>query len=59
MPSEPTDHEVDLKVYSEAYHDFDWEGMDEDYLRHRLLYDPIATQDAIIQVKNFLAKHLK
>jgi dienelactone hydrolase len=59
MPSEPTDHEVILKVYPEAYHGFDWEDMDENYEGHRLLYDPIATQDAIIQVKNFLAKHLK
>jgi len=52
-------HETVLKIYSGAYHDFDWEGVNKEYLGHRLLYDPKATADAIIQVKNFLAKYLK
>lgn len=59
MPSMQTEHEIILKIYPGAYHDFDWEGMDETYGGHRVLYDPVATQDAIIQVKSFLAKHLK
>ncbi len=58
MPSEQPDLEIILKVYPGAYHDFDWEGMDELYEGHRLLYDPIAAQDAINQVKSFLVKHL-
>ena len=59
MPSMSTEHEIILKTYPGAYHDFDWEGMNETYGGHRLLYDPVATQDAIIQVKSFLAKYLK
>jgi dienelactone hydrolase len=58
MPQEQSNPEVILKIYSGAYHAFDWAGMDEIYEGHRLLYDPIAAQDAIIQVKNFLAKYL-
>jgi dienelactone hydrolase len=58
MPPDQPEPEVILKIYPGAYHDFDWEGMDEIYKGHRLLYDPIAAQDAIIQVKNFLAKYL-
>jgi dienelactone hydrolase len=54
-----TEHEVILKVYPGAYHDFDWEGTDEIYEGHRLLYDPIAAKDAIVQVKSFLAKHFR
>jgi hypothetical protein len=26
---------------------------------HRMLYDPIAAKDSIVQVKSFLAKYLK
>ena len=59
MPSEPPDLEIILKIYPGAYHDFDWEGMDEVFEGHRLLYDPIAAKDSIVQVKSFLAKHLK
>jgi dienelactone hydrolase len=59
MPPEQSSPEVILKIYHGAYHDFDWEGMDEIYEGHRLLYDPIAAADAIDQVKYFLAKHHK
>jgi len=58
MPPDQPEPEVILKIYPGAYHDFDWEGMDEIYEGHVKLYDPIAAQDAIIQVKNFLAKYL-
>ena len=54
-----TEHEIILKIYPGAYHDYYWEGMDETYGGHRVLYDPVATQDAIIQVKSFLTKYLK
>ena len=33
--------------------------MDEIYEGHILLYDQTAAQDAIIQVKSFLARYLK
>ena len=54
-----TGYEVILKIYPDAYHDFDSVGLDGYLLGHRLLYNPVATADAIIQVKEFLAKHLK
>jgi dienelactone hydrolase len=54
-----TGPEVILKIYPNATHAFDWEGMDRSYSGHRLLYNPVATSDAIIQVKAFLTKHLK
>jgi dienelactone hydrolase len=58
MPNKPP-NEVILKIYPGAYHCFDWKGKDEIYKDHRLVYDPIATQDAIFQVKDFLTKHVK
>ena len=58
MPSEQPDLEITFKIYPGAHHDFDWEGMNKVYEGHRMLYDPIAAKDAIIQVKSFLAKHL-
>lgn len=54
-----TQHEVILKVYPGAYHYFDYEGMNKTVLSHRLLYHKVAAADAIIQVKNFLAKHMQ
>ncbi len=54
-----TQHEVILKVYPGAYHYFDYEGMNKTVLGHRIQYDKVAAADAIIQVKNFLAKHMK
>ena len=60
MPSEKTPKEVILKVYPDAYHTFDAEGVDiTTPAGVRLKYDPVATADAIVQVKGFLAKHLK
>jgi dienelactone hydrolase len=58
IPQEKSDAEVVLKIYPGAYHDFDWEGMDEIYEGHRLLYDHKAASDAIVRVKQFLAKYL-
>jgi dienelactone hydrolase len=59
MPKRKTAHEVILKVYPGAHHAFDWKEVNTTYLGHRLLYDPIAAADAVVQVKNFLAKHLR
>jgi dienelactone hydrolase len=59
MPLGETPHKVLLKVYPGAYHCFDGEGVNENYRGHHLQYDPVAAADAIVQVKMFLAKHLK
>ena len=60
MPKEEKpEREIILKVYPGAYHCFDYEGLDRTYKDHRLLYDPAAAADAIIQVSNFFAKHMK
>lgn len=60
MPTGKTAHEVILKVYPGAYHTFDSEGTDTTSATGvRFKYDPAATADAIVQVKDFLAKHLK
>jgi dienelactone hydrolase len=52
-------HEVVLKVYPDASHAFDFEGIDMINQGHILKYDPKATADAAIQIKGFLAKHVK
>jgi dienelactone hydrolase len=52
-------HEVILKIYPDATHGFDAEGADLFIEGHRILYNPAAAADAIIQVKEFLTKHLK
>ena len=54
-----TNNEVNLKVYPNAHHGFDLEGVDIEVEGHQIKYDPAATKDAIVQVKNFLAKHLQ
>lgn len=59
MPVKKTAHEIILKIYPGAYHCFDWEGVDLDYMGHRLLYHPSASVDAQVRVKEFLEKHLK
>jgi len=59
MPSGKTAQEITFKVYPGATHGFDREGVDVTVQGHRMLYNPQATADAIIQVKEFLAKHMK
>ena len=59
MRSGQTGPEVILKIYPDSYHCFDCEGNDTYTAGHRLLYNPAATADTIIQVKEFLAKYLK
>jgi dienelactone hydrolase len=58
MPPGETEHAAILKVYPGAYHDFDFESVDEVYEGHKLLYNQKAAKDAIKQVKNFLEKQL-
>jgi dienelactone hydrolase len=59
MPQKKTRHEVILKVYPGANHCFDVEGVNREYMGHRLQYNPAAAADSIIQVKAFLTKHMK
>jgi dienelactone hydrolase len=47
-----------VKVYPGAYHCFDAEGVDMEYMGHRLRYCPVASSDAILQVRKFLAQYL-
>ena len=54
-----TSKEITLKVYPNAYHGFDHEGVDTKVKGHKLKYNPGATKDAIFQVKRFLEKHLQ
>jgi dienelactone hydrolase len=58
-----TGHEVILKIYPDAYHGFDGEGLDMVAAGHdgghRILYNPAAAADANIRVREFLAKHLQ
>ncbi len=51
--------EITLKIYENATHAFDWEGLDKVAQGHILKYNPEATKDAVSQVQNFLAKYLK
>lgn len=55
IPSMPTAHEIFLKIYPGAYHDFDWQGMDMVYRGNRLKYNAAAAEDAIVRVRDFLA----
>jgi len=59
MPQKKTRHEVILKVYSGAYHAFDVEEVKTKYMDHRIEYNQAAAADSIVQVKAFLAKHMK
>lgn len=60
MPIEKTPNEVILKIYPGAHHCFDWEGVDLVTPEgHRMLYNREALADSIVQVREFLTKHLK
>ncbi len=61
MPKKGTaKHEVILKVYPGAYHSFDRpRDRTLTFMGHVIQYDRQAEADAIIQVKEFLEKHLK
>jgi len=51
--------EITFKIYENATHAFDYEGLDTVAQGHVLKYNPEATKDAVLQVQNFLAKYLK
>ena len=51
--------EITLKIYENATHAFDYEGVDTAAQGHVLKYNPEATKDAVSQVQNFLSKYLK
>ena len=59
VTSNKSQFEIKLKIYENADHCFDWEGLDMLYKGHRLKYNPEAAKDAVSQVENFLAKYLK
>ncbi len=59
MPAGKAAQEITLKIYPGATHGFDREGVDVKVQGHRMLYNPEATADAMFQVKEFLAKHMK
>ena len=59
VTSNKSQFEIELKIYENADHCFDWEGLDMVYQGHTLKYNPVAAKDAVSQVQNFLAKYLK
>ncbi len=57
----PTDSQTDrfkIKVYPEAYHCFDWVGIDTEQQGHILRYHPESAEDAFATVNAFLQRHL-
>lgn len=54
-----SEHEVVLKIYPEAYHVFDLEGIDEQLLGHIHRYNAEAANDAIMKAQQFLEKYLQ
>lgn len=57
-PEGATTHELTLKVYPGAYHTFDMRVKPRVYLGHHLEYNRAAEADAIVRVREFLAKYL-
>jgi dienelactone hydrolase len=50
--------EMTLKIYPNAYHLFDFEGLKVDSSGHHMEYNAEAAKDAIARTKAFLAKYL-
>ena len=50
--------EIELKIYENATHCFDWEGPDRVYNGQTMKYNPEAAGDAFSRVQTFLAKYL-
>jgi dienelactone hydrolase len=57
-PEGTTTHELTLKIYPGSYHTFDMRVKPRVYLGHHLEYNRAAEADAIVRVKEFLAKYL-
>jgi dienelactone hydrolase len=47
-----------IKVYPEAYHAFDWIGIDTEQQGHILRYHPRHAADAFMEVEAFFGKYL-
>jgi dienelactone hydrolase len=52
-------HEFVVKLYPDTYHSFDQEGVEGEMSGKRFGYNRAAAEDAIVQVRDFLARHLK
>ena len=52
-------HEYQLIVYPGATHSFDWVDSPGQYLGHKMIYDPAATEDSYARVRAFLERHLE
>ncbi len=59
IPNAKSDDEIILKIYPNAHHVFDVEGIDHEELGHTLRYNESVATDAIQQVKKFLEKYLR
>ena len=58
VPGTPGPHELLIKIYPGAFHDFDWEGLNRVIKGRRMQYHREAAEDAIRRVRRFLEKHL-
>jgi dienelactone hydrolase len=59
MPSGKSSKEIILKVYPKAAHGFVNPNVNDSFKGHKIAYQPEAAADADVQLKMFLAKHLK
>ena len=64
MPVGKGRHDLELQVYPNAYHAYDSPGPPHDVSgahgsSHHLEHDPVAEQDSIVRVREFLEKYLK
>jgi dienelactone hydrolase len=58
MPLRKTREDMIVKIYPGADHCFDAEGVDMEYMGHRLRCCPVASSDAVLQVRDFFARYL-
>jgi dienelactone hydrolase len=63
MPSGKSNFEVTLQVYPDAYHAYDSIGKPREVMgsrgnSHHLEHNPVAEQDSIVRVRDFLEKYL-
>ena len=52
-------HEFLIKLYPDTYHSFDQEGSEGQMSGKGFGYNQAATEDSIVRVRDFLARHLK
>ncbi|MFP6744728.1 MAG: dienelactone hydrolase family protein [Alphaproteobacteria bacterium] len=52
-------YEYQLIIYPGATHSFDWADSPGEYLGHKMVYDPVATEDAYWPTREFLENHLE